>query len=55
MTVDEILKDIEREIALLRTENRFGGYDYDSFRDMKECERLINLHNEILYFRKEYC
>lgn len=54
-TVDEMLEHIEREISLLRTENHLGGYDYESFRHKKECDRLTNLYNEIAYFRTAYC
>ena len=53
-TVNEMLEHIEREIKLLRTENHLGGYDYESFRHKKECERLKKLYDEINYFRAEY-
>ncbi|GAB6440325.1 hypothetical protein CON36_31725 [Bacillus cereus] len=55
MTVDKMLENMRREIGLLRKENSSGDYDFKSHRDKEECDRLVNLYNEIAYFRREYC
>ena len=55
MTVHELLDRIKKEVDSLRTENHLGGHDYDSFRHKKECDRLMNLYNEVSYFKREYC
>ncbi|MCU7666774.1 hypothetical protein [Bacillus thuringiensis] len=54
VTVDEMLEHMNQEIGLLRKENSSGGYDYNSHRDKEECDRLVNLYNEIAYFRRQY-
>lgn len=40
-TVERLLEELQEKVDSLRTPNRFGGHDYESWSDKQECEKLL--------------